>query len=143
MNKIKIVTAAIIFFVFVNSIIAQTSESDYTVYSYSTVIDKGDSLEKNILLKDQENLIGQFTLRNGKSLGMHTDNNAFWVYAIAGSGDLVFENDRIVKLEPGKLVTVKPGVPHDVIAKPEVSIMVIKFLEEDNNEKRGDHEQNK
>lgn len=142
MNKINTVLIAVLFITTVSLVNGQSTETDYTIYSYSTVIEKGESLEKNILLKDQENLIGQFTLRNGKSLGMHTDESAFWVFAISGSGDLVFENDRIVKLKPGKLVAVKPGIPHDVIAKPEISIMVIKFLEEHNDEESENHEHN-
>jgi mannose-6-phosphate isomerase-like protein (cupin superfamily) len=43
---------------------------------------------------------------------------------------------------PGKLITVKPGVPHDVIAKPDVSIMVIKFLAEENDGESENHEHN-
>ena len=79
MNKINAVLLAISFLTTVSLVNGQSTETDYTVYNYSTVIEKGESLEKNILLKDKENLIGQFTLRNGKSLGMHTDESAFWV----------------------------------------------------------------
>ena len=142
MNKINAVLIVVLFLTTVGLINAQSTETDYTVYDYSTTIEEGKEIEKNILLKDEENVIAQITLRDGKSLGMHSEDGAFWVFATAGSGDLVFENDRIVKLEPGKLITVKPGVPHDVVAKPEVSIMVIKFLEEDNDEESENHGHN-
>ena len=142
MNKINAVLIVVLFLTTVSLINAQSTETDYTVYDYSTTIEEGKEIEKNILLKDEENVIAQITLRDGKSLGMHSEDGAFWVFATAGSGDLVFENDRIVKLEPGKLITVKPGVPHDVVAKPEVTIMVIKFLEEDNDEESENHGHN-
>ena len=142
MNKINAVLIVVLFLTTVSLINAQSTETDYTVYDYSTTIEEGKEIEKNILLKDEENVIAQITLRDGKSLGMHSEDGAFWVFATAGSGDLVFENDRMVKLVPGKLITVKPGVPHDVVAKPEVSIMVIKFLEEDNDEESENHGHN-
>jgi hypothetical protein len=58
---------------------------------------------------------------------MHIEDGAFWVIRTAGSRDLIFENERTVKLELGKLVTVNPGAPHDVFAKPEVAILIINF----------------
>lgn len=140
MNKIKAVLIAVLFLTSISLVNAQGVDTDYKVYNYSTSIEKGKEIEKNILLKDKDNIIAQVTLRDGKSLGMHSEAEAFWVFATAGSGELVFENDRIVKLEPGKLITVKPGVPHDVIAKPEVSIIVIKYLKEDNGEESENHD---
>ncbi len=142
MNNLKFIIIAVIFLITAGSVNSQNVETDFTVYDYSTTIEEGKELEKNILLKDEENIIAQITLRDGKSLGMHSEAGAFWVFATAGSGDLIFENDRIVKLEPGKIVTVKPGIPHDVIAKSEVSIIVIKFLDEDGDEGVGNHEHN-
>ncbi len=140
MNKIKAVLLAVLFFITINLVNAQSDETDYKVYNYSTSIENGQELEKNILLKNENNIIAQVTMRNGKSLGMHSEAGAFWVFATGGSGKLIFENDRIVKLAPGKLITVKPGVPHDVIADPEVSIMIIKFINEEDEAKNDNHE---
>ncbi len=68
-------------------------------------------------------------------MGMHTEKNAFWVLATAGKGKLIMgENKETVDLKPGILVTVKPGIPHDVIADPALSILVVKFLDEKTEE---------
>ncbi len=108
---------------------AQISKDDYKVFSYATTIESGKPLEKNILFKGGKNIIANVTLREGKALGNHTEKNAFWVITTAGNGELVLgENEEVIKLKPGVMVTVKPGIPHDVIAKPDLSILVVKFL---------------
>lgn len=130
MNKIKsILLIAAISAITVGTSTAQISKDDYKVLNYSTAIEDGKPLEKNLLLKSDENIIANVTLRDGKSLGVHTEKNAFWVAATAGSGQLILgENEKVIELTPGTIVTVKPGIPHDVVAKPDLSILVIKFL---------------
>ena len=101
---------------------------------------KEKPLEKNLLLKNDVNKIAQVTLRDGKGMGMHSEKNAFWVLGTAGTGELVLgEDGKVIELKQGVMVLVKPGVPHDVIAKPELSIMVIKFLDGDMTEENHEH----
>jgi len=130
MNKIKTtLLIAVILTISVGTSLAQLSDTDYKVLNYATSIEKGEALQKNLLLKNDNNVIANVTLRNGKALGVHTEKNAFWVIGTAGSGKLVLgENEKTIELKPGVMVTVKPGVPHDVIADTDLSILVIKFL---------------
>ena len=108
---------------------AQVTADDFKVIDYSTEIEEGDPLEKSVLLKSDKNVIAQVTLRDGKSMGVHTVENAFWVLATAGSGELILgENEKVIELKPGVFVMVKPGIPHDVVAKQDLSILVIKFV---------------
>ncbi len=119
---------------------AQQKDCKYKVINYSTTIEEGKSLEKNLLLKSDANKIAQVTLRNGKGMGMHSEKNAFWVLGTAGTGELVLvDSEKVIELKQGVMVLVKPGVPHDVIAKPELSVMVIKFLDGDTKEENHEH----
>ena len=131
MNTIKsMLFAVVILTITVGTSMAQISKDDYKVLNYTTAIENGKPLEKNLLLKNDENVIANVTLRDGKSLGMHTEDNAFWVAATAGSGQLILgKNEKVIELKPGTIVTVNPGIPHDVVAKPDLSILVIKFLD--------------
>jgi quercetin dioxygenase-like cupin family protein len=130
MNRYK--SAIIVFGILIISSslsFAQIKDSDYKVLNYTTVIEDGDALQKNLLLKSDENVIANVTLRNGKALGVHTEKNVFWVLGTAGSGKLVLgDNEKTIELKPGVMVTVKAGIPHDVIAEPNLSILVIKML---------------
>ena len=139
MNKItSMLLVAIILTLSVGTSISQISENDYKVLNYSTTIEDGKPLEKNLLLKNDTNIIANVTLRDGKSLGVHTEKNAFWILGTAGSGELILgNNEKVIELKPGVLVTVKSGIPHDVTANPELSILVIKFL---NNGENSEHE---
>ncbi len=108
---------------------AQLHENDYKVVNFATTIEDGDALQKNLLLKNAENVIANVILRNGKALGVHTEKNAFWILGTAGKGKLVLgKNEKTIELKPGVLVTVKPEIPHNVIADTDLSILVIKFL---------------
>ncbi len=136
MNKIKIILTSAILIVSTGINIAQISENDFEVFNYKTKIEEGKTLEKNLLLKNEKNVIANVTLRENKAMGVHTEKNAFWVIATAGNGKLVLgKNEKIIDLTPGIMVTVKPGIPHDVIAEPELSILVIKFLTNNPKEK--------
>jgi quercetin dioxygenase-like cupin family protein len=109
---------------------AQNLENNYTVYNFKAKINDGHPIEKNLLLKGENNIVANVTLRDNKSMGVHTEKNAFWVITTAGSGKLILgDNEKTIELKPGVMVTVKPGIPHDVLADPNLSILVVKFLD--------------
>lgn len=119
---------------------AQVTEKDYKVIDYSTKIEKGEPLEKALLFKGDKRIIAQVTLRDGKSLGMHTEHIPFMVYVASGKGELILgENEKIIVLEAGTLVTVESGIAHDVAAKPELSILVIKLTGNGVKSEKHDH----
>ena len=108
---------------------AQLKDSDYKVINYSKTIEDGKPLSKRMLDKGDKRIIAEVTLRNGNALGVHTENTQFMVYGIAGEGVLILgDNEKSITLTPGVLVTVETGVAHDVIAKPNLSILVFKLV---------------
>ena len=122
------------------AMMAQVTEKDYKVIDYPTTIEKGEPLEKALLFKGEKRIIAQVTLREGKSLGMHTEHIPFLVYAISGKGELILgENEKIIVLKAGTLVTVESGIAHDVVAKPELSILVIKLTGDQGSNEKHDH----
>jgi len=141
MNRFKsilIITGILI--ISAGVIMAQVTEKDYKVIDYSTKIEKGESLEKALLFKGEKRIIAQVTLREGKSLGMHTEDIPFMVYVASGKGELILgENEKIIVLEAGTLVTVESGIAHDVAAKPELSILVIKLTGDQGSSEKHDH----
>ncbi|MCK5456445.1 MAG: hypothetical protein KAI45_04905, partial [Melioribacteraceae bacterium] len=70
------------------------------------------------------------------------EETPFMVYGIAGEGILVLgENEKSISIKPGVLVTVETGIAHDVIAKPNLSILVFKLI--DSEEMSENHEKHK
>lgn len=108
---------------------SKITENDYTVIKYSDQLDIEDSIKKNVLFDGSRRKIAQLTLNDGKSLGSHTAAMPFMVYCVSGEGELILgENDKTVVLKPGSMVTVEADIPHDVVAKPDLSIVVIRFM---------------
>ena len=142
MNRYK--TALIVFGVILISStmsIAQLKDSDYKIINYSKTIEAGNPLSKKMLDKGERRIIAEVTLRDGKALGVHTEDTPFMVYGIAGEGVLVLgDNEKSIPITPGVLVTVETGVAHDVIAKPNLSILVFKLIDgEGMNDKQEKH----
>jgi len=105
------------------------TEKDYAVINYSNQLNIDGDIKKDVLFNGSQRKITQLTLNNGKSLGSHTVSMPFLVYCVAGEGELVLgENDKTIELKPGSMVTVEANIPHDVIGKPSLSIVVIRFL---------------
>ena len=130
MNKYK---SALIFFgvILISSTMsfAQLKDSDYKIINYSKTIEDGKPLSKRMLDKGEKRIIAEVTLRDGKSLGVHTEETPFMVYGIAGKGGLVLgDNEKSITIKPGVLVTVETGIAHDVVAKPNLSILVFKLI---------------
>lgn len=142
MNRYK--TALILFGVILISStmsFAQLKDSDYKIINYSKTIEDGKPLSKKMLDKGERRIIAEVTLRDGKALGVHTEETPFMVYGIAGEGVLVLgDNEKSIPITPGVLVTVETGVAHDVVAKPNLSILVFKLIgSEEMNEKQEEH----
>ncbi len=142
MNRYK--TALLVFGVILISStmsFAQLKDSDYKIINYAKTIEDGKPLSKKMLDKGERRIIAEVTLRDGKALGVHTENTPFMVYGIAGEGVLVLgDNEKSIPITPGVLVTVETGVAHDVIAKPNLSILVFKLIDgEGMNDKHEEH----
>ena len=88
-----------------------------------------------MLFEGERRKIAQLTLRNGKRLESHSVEEPILIQCIAGSGEVLIQNEdaeETIELIPGKILTIEGGVLHDVIAKPEISIILIRFLDSEN-----------
>ena len=132
MSKVKaILIVGIIFLISSKLNYSQNQKDDYKIIEYSKLIEEGKELDKNILFEGPKRKIAQVTMRDGKSLGTHKVDMPFLVYCTAGTGELILGKEKkSIELSAGKMITVEGDVPHDVIAKPELSIIVIRFLHE-------------
>jgi len=114
-----------------NSIKAQTKRP-YKVIEVTNEIADGKEKEVNLLFEGERRKIVQLTLRNGKNLEGHSAKEPIVIQCVAGEGELIIKNDEennTIKLLPGTFVTIESNVIHDVIGKPSVSIVLIRFLE--------------
>ena len=95
-----------------------------------------------MLDKGERRIVAEVTLRDGKALGVHTEDTPFMVYGIAGEGVLVLgDNEKSIPINPGVFVTVETGVAHNVVAKPNLSILVFKLIgSEGMSENHKEHE---
>ena len=118
----------------INQSAAQTN-TDFKVLDIQTEISEGRDKEAKVLFDGERRKIAQLTLRNEMSLKPHSVEEPITVQCVAGSGDLIIgegENSELIKLQPGVFVTIDANVLHDIIGKPSVSIVLIRFLEEYN-----------
>lgn len=72
----------------------------------------------------------QITLRNGATLEAHNAPVPITIQCVAGSGTLTVSGQGpAVPLKPGVLVTIEPGIVHEIVATPSVSILLTQFTE--------------
>ena len=73
----------------------------------------------------------EVNLRRGEVLSKHKAQEPITVFCLAGNGRfLAGENlKEEIKLSAGVLLTLEGGIEHEVIAEPELKILVTKFKE--------------
>jgi Uncharacterized conserved protein, contains double-stranded beta-helix domain len=73
--------------------------------------------------------IMEIVLRRGETLARHKAGEPITVFCLAGSGTFRagrnLEEER--KLEAGTLVTLEAGIEHELVAEPEIHILVTRF----------------
>lgn len=117
--------------------VAQTNGA-YTEIKIQDKIGDGKEKEVNLLFEGERRKIAQLTLRNGTNLRWHSVAEPITIQCIAGEGELqikIEEKTDTLKLIPGTLVTLESLVDHDIIGKPSVSIVLIRFLNDSENNK--------
>jgi quercetin dioxygenase-like cupin family protein len=74
----------------------------------------------------------QVNLRQNEILSKHKANEPITVFCLAGRGTFRAGSDLEdeQKLVAGTLITLEGGVEHEVIAEPEISLLVTKFKSE-------------
>ena len=68
----------------------------------------------------------QITLRNDSTLQAHKVDVPIVVLCIAGRG--TFMAGSVVEMVPGVLVTLEAGEVHELAAKPEIRILLTRFV---------------
>ncbi len=73
--------------------------------------------------------IVEINLRNGEMLSKHKASVPITVFCLAGSGTFRAGKDLEdeQKLEAGTLITLEAEVEHEVVAEPEIHILLTKF----------------
>lgn len=111
---------------------AQT-KNDYKVLDIQTVIGEGKDKKVKVLFEGERRKIAQLTLRNGKKLESHSVEEPITIQYVTGYGEVIIgegDDSKSIELRPGTFMTIEANVLHDVIGKPSVSILLIRFLKE-------------
>ncbi|MFZ6032673.1 MULTISPECIES: hypothetical protein [unclassified Melioribacter] len=141
-NLLKTISFIVISFffasaLFLNDTNAQTKDH-YKVLDIKNEINSGKDKEIKMLFEGERRKIVQLTLRNGRNLRWHSVPEPITIQCIAGEGDMLIKTENqtdTIKLLPDTFITLDPLVDHDIIGKPDVSILLIRFLtDEDNDE---------
>lgn len=136
MKNIKYYLTVIFLMLFIwsetNTALVQ-EEKKYSVLQIKNNITEGKEKEITPLYEKNQRKIVQLTLRNGQKLETHKVDVPILIQCISGEGELVIQNDKkleTIKLNTGVTVIIEADILHDVIALPEVSILLIKFPKE-------------
>jgi quercetin dioxygenase-like cupin family protein len=101
-----------------------------TVLALQTAIEPGADKQVVSLFTGPRRTLVQITLRNGATLEAHKAGVPITIQCIAGSGTLtVSDPASAVPLKPGVLVTLEPGVVHEIVAAPSVSVLLTQFTD--------------
>jgi quercetin dioxygenase-like cupin family protein len=101
-------------------------------FSLGEIAETEKSKEVKEIFNGSRRRMVQVNLRGGEVLPKHKANEPITVFCLAGSG--TFRAGRDLedeqRLVAGTLITLEAGVEHEVIAEPEISLLVTKFKAE-------------
>lgn len=101
-----------------------------TILELQTAIEPGTDRQVVPLFTGPRRTLVQITLRNGATLAAHKAPVPITIHCVAGSGTLTLPGQGpAVPLKPGVLVTIEPGVVHEIVASPSVSILLTQFTD--------------
>lgn len=100
-----------------------------TVLALQSSIEPGADKQVVPLFTGPRRTLVQITLRNGATLAAHKAAVPITIHCVAGSGTLTVADQGPVVLTPGVLVTVEPGVVHEIVAAPAVSVLLTQFTD--------------
>ena len=106
--------------------------SPMTVLALQSALEPGPDKQVVSLFTGTRRTLVQITLRNGTTLAAHKAPVPITIHCVAGSGTLTVSGPGAgapVPLEPGVLVTLEPGVVHEIVAAPSVSILLTQFTD--------------
>jgi quercetin dioxygenase-like cupin family protein len=105
-------------------------ENPMTVLALQSSIEPGADKQVVSLFTGPRRTLVQITLRNGATLAAHKAPVPITIQCVVGSGTLALKDEGTsVSLTPGVLVTLEPGVAHEIVASPSVSILLTQFTD--------------
>ncbi len=105
-----------------------TKENPMTVLALQSSIEPGVDKQVVSLFTGPRRTLVQITLRNGAVLAAHKAAVPITIHCVAGSGTLTAsDSETPLPLRPGVLVTLEPGVVHEIVAAPSVSVLLTQF----------------
>lgn len=109
---------------------AAVRRNPMTVLTLQSVLEPGADKQVVSLFTGPRRTLVQITLRNGATLAAHKAAVPITIQCVAGSGTLtVSDHGEAVPLKPGVLVTLEPGVVHEIVAAPSVSVLLTQFTD--------------
>jgi quercetin dioxygenase-like cupin family protein len=109
---------------------AAASKAPMTILALRTAIEPGTDKQVVPLFTGPGRTVVQITPRNGGTLAAHKAPVPITIHCVAGSGTLTLPGQGpAVSLKPGVLVTIEPGVVHEIVAAPSVSILLTQFTD--------------
>ncbi len=109
---------------------AAARQNPMTILALQTAIEPGMDRQVVPLFTGPGRTLIQITLRNGATLAAHNAAVPITIHCVAGSGTLTLPGQGpAVPLKPGVLVTIEPGVVHEIVAAPSVSILLTQFTD--------------
>jgi quercetin dioxygenase-like cupin family protein len=110
---------------------AARAQDPMTILALQTAIEPGTDRQVVPLFTGPRRTLVQITLRNGATLAAHKAPVPITIHCVAGSGTLTLPGGGpAVPLKPGVLVTLEPGVVHEIVAAPSVSILLTQFTDQ-------------
>jgi quercetin dioxygenase-like cupin family protein len=101
-------------------------------FAFGKISESEKSKEVIEIFNDARRRIIEVNLRGGEVLSKHKANEPITVFCLAGSGTFRAGGDLTneQKLYAGALITLESGVEHEVVAEPEICLLVTKFKAE-------------
>ncbi|MCZ7603183.1 MAG: hypothetical protein QY331_02225 [Melioribacteraceae bacterium] len=132
MPKLKFTLLSLsIFLILIQINTAQEATSGFTIIEFSKNIEDEKELNIEHLFDGTRRKISHITMTNGKSLGDHTVKMPIVIFCTSGEGELAIDKNEKVKLNQGSMITIEANVTHDVIAKPSLSFLLIRFMKDE------------
>lgn len=105
-------------------------ENPMKVLALQSSIEPGGDKQVVSLFTGSRRTLVQITLRNGATLAAHKAPVPITIQCVVGSGTLTLKDEGTsVSLTPGVLVTLEPGVVHEIVAAPSVSVLLTQFTD--------------
>ncbi|NUO80767.1 hypothetical protein HUU05_11855 [candidate division KSB1 bacterium] len=112
------------------NLLADNKGGHMQVIKLRTDIGEGKNKQIDVLFEGPKRKLVQITLRHEAILESHSAPEPITIQHLSGKGTLIVgDQNEIVQLEPGVLVTIGPNIVHEIKSQPAVSVLLTRFTE--------------